>query len=624
MRKLLKTSLLLLALALFLAGCAGLPSAPGVAEDSPAAAQAAMDRGDYVAAARTYLRLADAPQYSAEERRQFRLEAADALSRSNQPVKALQVLEQVELAQLPPAQQARAQLVQARAWLTLRNSGRVLETLAAPLPSGSDEAAWQDYHQLRAQAYSLQENHLEAAREYARRGRYLRDETAIGDNQQQLWNALSQLPIDTLRTLRVTLPADEFRGWIALAEIGKQYQLSRGELLQLAEEWRRGYPGHPARQQFIDDMLRRSTELVTRPKQIALLLPLSGRFAGAGAAVRDGVLAAYYREPADRRVVIRTYDSAQPTQVQASYEQALQDGADFVIGPLSKEGVAALLQRSEFPVPTLVLNSVDGPVLPDNLYQFSLAPEEEAQQVAEYAWLLGYSHAAVFTPAGEWGERIEQAFAQRWKELGGAVSSQVRYDSSKNDFSDPLRHMLGLTLSGARHQRLQSVVGQKLEFQPRRRADVDFVFLAAFPRQGRLIRPQLRFHHAGDVPVLATSHVYSGAVAREQDRDMDGIVFGDMPWTLNATTPNEGLRRDAAALRVSDNGLQRLIALGADAYQLIPVLRVLESYPFERFYGETGSLRLDTQRRVKRQLTWARFKGGVPQLEESGTAPLQP
>ncbi len=623
MCRLFKTSLLLLALTLLATGCAVQPGAPRVVVGSENAAQAAMMRGDYEAAAREYLRLADSAQHSADERLQFRLEAADALGRSGQPAKAGQLLEGLDASRLTATQQMRWRLLQARTWLALRNAERVLEVLT-PLPAGADAATLGEYHQLRAQAYTQQGNHLEAAREHALRGHFLADDAIITDNQQQLWNALTQLSAHTLRALRFTPPPDEFSGWMALAEISKQYQLGRRELQQLAEGWRQAYPQHPARQQFIDEMLRRSTQLMLQPKQIALLLPLSGRFANAGAAVRDGVMAAHYNVPAEQRVALRIYDTTNPARVQMLYEQALRDGADFVIGPLSKEGVTALLQRDSFPVPTLVLNTVDSFRLPDNLYQLSLSPEEEAQQVAEHAWLLGYSHAAVFVPEGEWGERIEHAFGRRWEELGGAVTSLARYDGNKNDFAQPLRTLLNLDLSNARHRRLQAVVGQRLHFEPRRREDIDFVFVAGFPRQARLIRPQLKFHHAANLPVLATSHVYSGAFTRDLDRDMDGIVFGDMPWTLKAATPNQSLRKDASALRISDNALQRLIALGSDTYHLIPVLKVLETYPFERFHGETGSLRLDAQRRLNRQLTWARFSGGIPRILEGGADTGQP
>ena len=75
----------------------------------------------------------------------------------------------------------------------------------------------------------------------------------------------------------------------------------------------------------------------------------------------------------------------------------------------------------------------------------------------------------------------------------------------------------------------------ELEFEPRRRQDIDIVFMAAFPAGARQLMPQLAFHHGADLPVHATSHVWSGVPDPANDRDLDGVVFGDMPWLAAPT-----------------------------------------------------------------------------------------
>ena len=66
--------------------------------------------------------------------------------------------------------------------------------------------------------------------------------------------------------------------------------------------------------------------------------------------------------------------------------------------------------------------------------------------------------------------------------------------------------------------------------------------------------------------------------------------------------------------QISDagNALQRLYALGIDAFNIIGALNTLRSYPYERFDGETGSLSLDDKLRIRRQLTWVKFRSGRP------------
>jgi outer membrane PBP1 activator LpoA protein len=164
---------------------------------------------------------------------------------------------------------------------------------------------------------------------------------------------------------------------------------------------------------------------------------------------------------------------------------------------------------------------------------------------------------------------------------------------------------------------VRQLVGGKVEFIPRRRQDLDFVFIAANPRQARLLRPQMKFHYAGELPLLATSHLYEGKRSRDQDRDMDDILFCDMPWTLNAPSTQQGLKQqNASAFKPHGGQLQRLLAMGIDAYQLVPLLPMLESHPYERYRGETGTLRVSEGRRIDRRLQWARFEGGLPKLEQ--------
>jgi hypothetical protein len=237
--------------------------------------------------------------------------------------------------------------------------------------------------------------------------------------------------------------------------------------------------------------------------------------------------------------------------------------------------------------------------------------------VAERAWLDGHTHAAMITPNGPWGSRIAQAFRDRWVELGGQVVTSASYESQENDYGAPLRAMFNLDTSNRRHTQVEHLLGRSLEFTPRRRQDVDFIFLAAFPRQARLLRPQIKFHHATGLPVYATSHVFTGSIAPEQDRDMDDTVFGDMPWVLEGLQP--------AALKRHEGQMARLVALGADAYDLLRYLRLLENHPAERYEGGTGVLQLDTSRKIQRQLAWARFAAGRPRpLELEAVLPRMP
>ncbi len=579
--------------------------------------------GDYRAAAEGYARQANAA--AGAERARLQLRAAQAWYLGGEDDMARHQLGQMA-GPFTPETAMRRQLLRARLAM-VDQPEHSLNLLLSPAASVAQLGAEQghtlyaDFHRLRAEAFARQGHHLESAREYLKREPYLIDEASRAANGLAIWEALSLLSDRVLQQLSLG-PPDPFSGWMDLVHLSRAYRQQPEQLAQALAAWRRDYPHHGADAGLIEEVNSRVGSLVKRPANVALLLPLSGRFSSAGNAVLDGVMAAHYRHPERDATTLRVYDTgANPREVLDRYNQAVAEGAEFVIGPLDKEAVGLLAAMPELPVPVLALNHEAAPMSP-RMVEFGLAPEEEAVQAAERAWYEGHRMAALVLPQGEWGARVGEAFQSRWEALGGEIVSRIDYDSRENDFGKPLKSLLNLDDSEERRRRVSRLFEGRVEFTPRRRQDVEFFFVAAFPQQARLLRPQLKFHHAGGLPVYATSHVYSGELDRAKDRDMDGIAFGAMPWSLDAQTPNQQLRRaDKPVLLRHAGPLQRLVAMGVDAYHLAPLLELLKQYPHERFQGETGSLGIDEQRRVRRELLWASFQSGVPRLQEIPRTP---
>ncbi|TNF34465.1 MAG: hypothetical protein EP315_07155, partial [Gammaproteobacteria bacterium] len=65
----------------------------------------------------------------------------------------------------------------------------------------------------------------------------------------------------------------------------------------------------------------------------------------------------------------------------------------------------------------------------------------------------------------------------------------------------------------------------------------------------------------------------------------------------------------------------RLFALGTDAYNMLPFMTRLREKSYERFSGQTGNLYLDPFNRVHRELLWAQFDNGRPQLIDLNKLP---
>src|SRR5690606_4978343 len=101
---------------------------------------------------------------------------------------------------------------------------------------------------------------------------------------------------------------------------------------------------------------------------------------------------------------VRQYDTNE--DIIQAYQQAVAEGAELVIGPVEKEKVTELSLMPSLPVPILSLNYPDSaPIEPKGFYQFGLALEDEARQVARQAYSEGHRQAMVIIPEQEWSER---------------------------------------------------------------------------------------------------------------------------------------------------------------------------------------------------------------------------
>lgn len=615
-------SILLYVVLLALASCAGVPERTEAPDPLAASAEALASQGDYLAAAQLYLnRLQTAPRV---QHAALRMTAGDYLARGELWEQLATLLARIDAATLDPQQQMRYQQLLAGLSLSQHRSEQALaqlEKISTPelLPDQGRQ-----YYRLRAEAYAMAGNAQEAVRQLIWLDGLLTDSAARLENQYRIWDQLSTLPDLTLQQLAAAPQADAFSGWAELVLISRRSRGDRQQWTLGLENWSARYPSHAAQAVLLPDLSSQMQRAGIRAQQVAVLLPLSGKTEESAAAIRDGILAAWFQEQQDRPE-LRFYDTAgNPQLLWSLYQQAVQDGAQFVIGPLLKESVEQLAMSGELPVPVLALNSIDNDPRPDlALYQFGLTPEDEARQVAEKAFRDGHRHLVALVPDTTWGARVFAAFAQHFTTLGGEVRDVGRYAPDSADFKGPIQQIFNLAASKNRHRALERLFGQKLQFELRRRQDVDAVLLLGFPEQARQIFPQLVFHHAGDLPVYGTSHVFSATTDRRLDRDINGLQFCDMPWVLD----NQGnwvAERDilAAVWPERSKRYPRLFALGFDAWQIVPWLDTLSLPGFASFPGATGVITLGAGKHLQRALDWAQFDNGVPRKLPGNTDTL--
>ena len=578
--------LLLIGLAALLAACASPPS-PTLGE-LPRTPQAS-----------TQELLKDAETSEPKQAALLRLTAAEQSFQRGELQLAGEIIEQVQLDQLLPAQQIFASTLKAELALAAQDPQKALDALQHEAFSRLDELPVEQ--QLRSQlvrARALQANgdDFAAARERVFIAPLLSGDAAR-DNHETIWSLVSTLEADEVQ------PTDDpdLSGWLALAQTIKQAS-SISQQQRAIDDWQQAHPAHPAARQLPEPLVK-LRELTDEPlSRVALLLPMEGPLASVAKALRDGFLAAHLQsqQPLD----IELYDSGSIASLDDFYRQAAAAGIQLVIGPLEKDLVRQLAARPQLPITTLALNYSDATQTPPpGLFQFGLAAEDEAREVARRAWADGHRRAIALTPGGEWGNRVAAAFRQAWEAEGGELVAAEPL-AEPVELANQIAHLLQVRSDGG------------ADSQPTRRQDVDFLFLAATPQQAQQVKPTLIFQYAGDLPVYATSHLHAATDNRSQYLDLEGIRFAETPWLLDDQLP---LRQQIEAKWPQAGGsLGRLYAMGADAYLLAPRLGQLVALPDTTLEGLSGDLSLGESQRIERELPWAEFRDGqVQPLEDN-------
>ncbi len=572
-------------LALALCSCASAPSSNS-AESTSASVQQL---------------LAKAHASALDARAPYLLDAATLALQQKRSAEASPILRELAELKLSAAQHARRQLLTAKLALQENRPSHANAALQdKQLLQALDQlntAEQIEVSLLRAQAQSALGNYFASAQERIFVEPLLSPEL-VEHNRAEIRRALGNVGSADLKRQRSLARSDALRGWIDLA---------------LAERDNRTVGDNAATSPLGSAGASTADSIAPEHvQQVALLLPLTGKLAGFGEAVRDGFFAALYaaQQRGERVPAVRIYDSDSGGIVPL-YQQAVTEGAGAVIGPLEKLQVAQFYSQT-LAVPLLALNRADSTQLPPaNLYQFGLAPEDETAELAQLIARDGKRNVLIIADASEANSREAQAFLQRWQSLGGHIAGTAVF-RTQQDLSPAIRNAMNIPRSEARGRELENILNRNIEFTPRRRSDVDAIFMLAKPAQARSIKPLLNFYYAGELPVYATSRVYSGHPGGALDRDLENVRFTETPWILQTSA----LKQQILAAQPGAKNYLRLYALGIDSFSLYSRLHALENSSGKRMAGQTGTLSLDAQRIVQRELMLAELRNGVAEPRE--------
>ena len=412
-------------------------------------------------------------------------------------------------------------------------------------------------------------------------------------NAADIWEKLQYQSSAKLKSTVQTATDPTEKGWAELALISKQNSTNIQALSQQLLAWQARYPTHPGNSLLPNDSTLNQLASMAPPAQIAVLLPEQGAFAPSSQAVRQGIMNAYYKNlPNTNKQGIKFYDTTQTNNLAELYQRAINDGAQFVIGPLLKENVQQLSRAGAIETQTLALNYTDVGFtsLPDNFYEFGLLPEDETGQMAERAKLAGLTRAIIISPDSAYGKRMVASFASRWQSGGGQIAD-TWYFNAKTDFGQSIAALMHVDTE--QDKKLMREGSDRKTLENQRRQDFNVIFLFGSPANARLIVPLLRYYYASNIPIYASSSVYSGKANPTKDVDLNGVIVCDIPWKNS-----------------NANNKSRMNAVGQDAYLLSQTMQRLISMPNFPIYGTTGAMVLNSDHKIHRRLPCVAIRNG--------------
>lgn len=526
--------------------------------------------------------------------------AAPVAQQKNTPQALLQQgLDCLDRADLPcaqralkalPAQSAHAKLLAGRIAVAegdIEGALRLLEPLQGE--PGLAPAAIASLHASLALAYEKQSDMLHALEQrMALDARLATDSAEALNNQQHILSMLAGMPRSQLIDLRGDSTNTTMQGWIDLA-------LALGaddDRKQALTSWQLAYPDQvlaPSLLQQTPEPAPAAGEMAATATgtelqgAIALILPFAVEdFYPAADAIERGFVAAQAQAKSDNPLKIYA-THGNPAEIAAIYGQAVNEGAKYVVGPLTRNEVTAMASVP-LSVPTLALNEPEAASAGAGLHTLGLSVEAEAEQIADLARGYGMQTATIVASDNPLGSHMANAFSAAWTRNGGQLVQQIVI-TRMSDLEDLKR---------------------RTDDQP-----ADMVFIAGNAAEARAIRPHINLA----TPTFALSHVYSGLPHDPLDKPLLAVRFVDMPWLLNPQDPAFAAYREAAD-GLPPGKMQRWFALGVDAYRL---LRELVRHPQQDFslQGLTGRIDVAADGSISRQLAVGSFGNDGVVLESA-------
>jgi len=175
----------------------------------------------------------------------------------------------------------------------------------------------------------------------------------------------------------------------------------------------------------------------------ALILPLSapGNAGVAGQAMRNSAEMALEEFAGANVQILVKDDGGTAEAARLSAQQALDEGAEIILGPLFAQSVSFVGQVAHARNVPVIAFSTDANVASRGVYLLSFLPETDVERIVQYAVAAGKRSLAALIPDNPYGTVVEAAFKQAVARRGGQVVALERYPHDKAGMAVPVRNV---------------------------------------------------------------------------------------------------------------------------------------------------------------------------------------
>ena len=179
--------------------------------------------------------------------------------------------------------------------------------------------------------------------------------------------------------------------------------------------------------------------------KVGLILPLSaaGNVGVAAQSMKNAaeMALAEFQNP-NIQLLIKD-DGGSPQGAQQGTQQALDEGAEIILGPLFALSVPATAQLTRARGVSVIAFSTDSSVAGRGVYLLSFLPESDVNRIIEYAASTGKRSFAALLPDNAYGNVVEAAFKQAVGRRGGRVIAFEKYGTDRATAARNVANALG-------------------------------------------------------------------------------------------------------------------------------------------------------------------------------------